>query len=149
MSTEIDSVRESLVKQLVEADEEREQLRAENDQLAAEVARLNAEINTPHTVDFLESVRLEAAHQVQRWGAPHDRQKSAEHWFWLVGYLAGKALRAALTGDRTKALHHCISSAAALLHWHTAISRDESGCGQGKDADLAAIANVGNGEFQQ
>jgi hypothetical protein len=111
------------------------------DDLRSEVERLRGLINTPETANFLEGVKREAAHQVERWGAAHDRQKSAEHWFWLVGYLAGKALHAVITGDREKALHHTISSAAALLHWHTAISTDTTGSGRGRDADLQAHEN--------
>lgn len=105
-------------------------------ELETEIARLNALINTPEVNDFLQGVRLEAAHQVERWGAPHDRSKFAEHWYWLIGYLAGKALRSAIGGDRDKAKHHCVSTAAALLNWHAAIIRDESGAGIGEDADL-------------
>lgn len=101
--------------------------------LLAEVDRLTALVNTTEIDDFLEGVRLEAAHQRERWGTPHDREKSAEHWFWLVGYLAGKALRAAMTDDLKKAKHHCISTAAALLHWHATISASEHA-----DADLRA-----------
>lgn len=101
--------------------------------------RLAALIGNPQTGDFLESVRSEAAHQVERWG-PHDRGKSAENWYWLVGYLAGKALRATIEGDREKALHHTISAAAALSHWHTAIGTDDSGVGKGDDRDLEEIA---------
>lgn len=109
------------------------------EQLAREVIRLHELINTPEIEDFLQGVRREAAHQVARWGEAHDREKSAENWYWLVGYLAGKALRAAIAGDRNKALHHCISTAAALLNWHKAIKRDTSGAGVGQDPDLEAI----------
>jgi uncharacterized Zn finger protein (UPF0148 family) len=105
-----------------------------------EAERLDKLIKSPEVADFLNGVRLEVAYQVERWGEPHDRSKSAEHWFWLVGYLAGKALRAAITGDRTKALHHTISSAAALFNWHRAIERDTSGAGIGKDTDLSPDA---------
>lgn len=165
----------------------------------AEADRLTALINNPHTNDFLESVRIEATHQVERWGEAHDRSKSSENWFWLVGYLAGKALRATIEErfpryqhvkrgttyevisigedennrgvnlvlyrgeDDGKiwvrpaeqffdgrfvelprkpselALHHTISSAAALLHWHAAIKRDLTGTGKGEDADLQQI----------
>lgn len=87
----------------------------------AKVARLSALLNTPETEDFDKAVPLEAAHQVLRWGAKHDTGKSAEDWFWLVGYLAGKALAAGKQGDQTKALHHCISTAAALRNWHAHI----------------------------
>lgn len=101
-----------------------------------EIDRLNKLINTPELEEFAAGVRLEAAHQVERWGEAHDRSKSAENWFWLVGYLGGKALRATITGDRTKALHHCISAAAALLNWHSAIKRDTTSAGVGADEDL-------------
>lgn len=93
-------------------------------------------IDTPEIEDFLNGTRLEARHQIERWGDAHDRSKSAENWYWLVGYLAGKALRSAIAGDRDKALHHCISSAAALLNWHSAIRRDTSGNGSGSDLDM-------------
>lgn len=111
----------------------RETLKDERDAARLRVAELEALINNPHTANFLEAVRLEAAHQRERWGEPHDREKSPEHWFWLVGYLAGKALRAAITFDTEKARHHCISSAAALSHWYATIQGLEL-----KDADLAA-----------
>lgn len=112
------------------------QLRALRE-FALEANRLRTLINTPEIEDFLQGVRLEAAHQVERWGSAHDRAKSAENWYWLVGYLGGKALRSTITGDRDKALHHCISSAAALMNWHGAIRLDESGAGIGKDEDIA------------
>lgn len=108
--------------------------------LHAELARLHAVINEPHTDDFLKATSIEKEHQRQRWGDAHDRSKSAEHWYWLVGYLAGKALRAAISGDRVKALHHTISSAAALANWHDAIAKDETGTGTGEDVDLHRIA---------
>lgn len=113
-------------------------LEAEMGRARDEIKRLNGLINTPEVNDFLEGVRREAAHQVERWGRAHDRSKSAESWFWLVGYLAGKALRSAITGDTEKALHHCISSAAALKNWHAAIQADPTGSGKGDDADLKA-----------
>ncbi|CAN5436564.1 hypothetical protein BH10PSE18_BH10PSE18_18770 [soil metagenome] len=101
--------------------------------------QLHALINTPQTEDFLSAVRLEAAHQVDRWGDAHARGKSAENWFWLVGYLAGKALRAAVLGDKPKALHHTISSAAACCNWWKAITADTTGRGIGADEDIKPI----------
>jgi hypothetical protein len=41
-------------------------------------------------------------------------------WFWLIGYLAGKALASHIAGDIDKALHH-ITAAAALCNWHSAV----------------------------
>jgi len=90
-------------------------------ELSAETERLRALINSPITEDFDYGVPLEATHQVERWGTAHDAGKGPEDWFWLVGYLAGKCLRAHLDGDTEKALHHTISTAAALRNWHRAI----------------------------
>lgn len=81
---------------------------------AAEAARLKALINAPELENFLRAVHIEAVHQVERWGTAHDRAKRPADWFWLVGYLGGKALHATVGGERDKALHHCVSTAAAL-----------------------------------
>ena len=78
-------------------------------------------VNSPEIDQFLRGVHIEAVHQVERWGAAKDHAKRPADWFWLVGYLAGKALHAAVSNDKDKALHHCISAAAALYNWHSAI----------------------------
>ncbi|HYD87130.1 MAG TPA: hypothetical protein VEA80_06635 [Vitreimonas sp.] len=80
-----------------------------------------AKLNAPELRDFSRAVVLEAAHQRARWGSAHDAGKTPADWFWLIGYLAGKALHAADAGNSEKALHHTISSAAALANWHAAI----------------------------
>jgi hypothetical protein len=51
-------------------------------------------INTPEIHDFLAAVENEALHQRERWGSEHDAGKTDADWFWLIGYLAGKALHA-------------------------------------------------------
>lgn len=96
-------------------------------------------INNPYSRNFLVGVKHEAAHQRDRWGQPAERGKSAENWFWLVGYLAGKCLRAAITGDRDKALHHTISTAAACANWYEAISRDTTRDCSGEDKDIKPV----------
>lgn len=95
---------------------------AEVDALKDRIAELEAKINTPTTGDWFDGVRLEAAHQIERWGTEHDSGKTAWDWFWLIGYLAQKAAAAAITGDAEKAKHHTISTAAALLNWHRQIA---------------------------
>jgi hypothetical protein len=87
----------------------------ELDEAKREVARLSALINNPHTENFLEAVRCEAAHQRERWGAEHDAGKADSDWFWLIGYVAGKALH-----KPQKQLHHIITTAAVCLNWHMA-----------------------------
>jgi hypothetical protein len=96
-----------------------------NGMLAAAESRAQAaeaKLNTPELHDFAAGVVLEAAHQRERWGAEHGAGKEPQDWFWLLGYLAGKALKAHASGDTDKALHHTISSAAALANWHAAVS---------------------------
>ncbi|MER1204008.1 hypothetical protein AAA625_15445 [Pseudomonas aeruginosa] len=87
----------------------------------AERDHLLALIDSPELHDFANGVVLEAAHQRKRWGSQHDAGKQPADWFWLIGYLAGKALHACATGNTEKALHHCISSAAALGNWHASL----------------------------
>lgn len=89
--------------------------------LLDEVDRLNALLNTPETEDFDKAIPLEAAHQIERWGVDNDSGKTPADWFWLVGYLAGKALAAHIAGNTEKAKHHCISTSAALRNWHAHI----------------------------
>lgn len=114
------------------------ELHAENLQLKSALAQREAQaqqvnqqmaqairtelLNTPELHQFTEGVTLEASHQRERWGSTHDAGKTPADWFWLVGYLAGKALHAQAAGNIEKALHHTISTAAALANWHAAIS---------------------------
>lgn len=98
-----------------------EQLVERIGELGRENARLRALLDSPETASFLLGVHLETAHQIERWGTVHDRAKQPQDWFWLLGYLSGKALRAHSDGDIEKALHHTISSGAVLANWHHAI----------------------------
>lgn len=95
--------------------------------LAAEVARLKALINTPELASFSTGVAIEAVHQRERWGSEHDAGKAPSDWYWLLGFLGGKALAAHVAGNVEKALHHTISSAAVLANWHAAIAGTHTG----------------------
>jgi len=101
-------------------------LAGERDEARAQLAELQTLLDTPEVEDFDKAVPLEAAHQVKRWGSDHDAGKEPQDWFWLLGYLAGKALASASRGDTEKARHHCISSAAALRNWHAHLRSGES-----------------------
>ena len=89
-----------------------------------DLADLSRILDSPQTSDFLAAVPLEGAHQRKRWGERHDNIKEPQDWYWLLGWLAGKAVHAAATGDVEKARHHTISSAAVLLNWHRHLSMD-------------------------
>lgn len=92
------------------------------EEATAETTRLRSLINTPIVNDWLEGVRIEVPHQQERWGAEHDAGKTPADWFWLVGYLAGKALHAHVAGDQDKAKHHTISTGATLANWWRSIA---------------------------
>lgn len=100
--------------------------------LRAALQHLVGLVDTPHTADFLQAVPLEAAHQIKRWGVEHDEGKEPQDWFWVIGYLAGKCLRAALDYERTgeerhleKAKHHTVSTAAVMLNWFRRLTGDD------------------------
>lgn len=103
--------------------------------LTIENERLYGLINSPQIANFLEAVKLEAAHQRERWGSDHDAGKSDVDWLFLIGFLGGKGVEAGKTatmlaggGDLDnpdpagkyldRRLHHIIAAAAACLNWH-------------------------------
>jgi hypothetical protein len=96
------------------------------DDLRSEVQRLRSLIGRPYIGAWTDEVLIEAAHQRERWGSDHDRGKEPEDWFWLVGYLAGKALAAHRAGNASKAHHHTVSTAAVLAHWAASIGGREN-----------------------
>jgi hypothetical protein len=108
--------------------------------LHAEIDRLRQQLNTPELLDFTAGVISEAQHQRHRWGTEHDAGKTPADWHWLVAHLAGRALfhaheldrlqRFSIQGEhlqesiarhREKAVHHCITTAAAIANWHAAM----------------------------
>lgn len=102
-----------------------------------EITRLSTLVNTPELHDFAKAVVLEAAHQRERWD---DTQKTDADWFWLIGYLAGKALHTPIAKDvddgascvppdviAEKRLHRIITIAAAASNWHAHVLARASG----------------------
>ena len=114
----------------------------------ARIAELEGALNTPEVNDFVAGVVSEAQHQRERWGVDHDAGKEPEDWFWLIGYLAGKALHAAKAGDQPKALHHTISTAAALANWHAAISGHHNRMRPGIEPPQALENSIEKGRVQ-
>lgn len=108
--------------------------------LQARAEKMEAALNTPELHDFAAGVVHEAAHQRERWGVDHDIGKEPEDWFWLVGFLTGKALRAARDGDTDKALHHTISTAATLANWHASLSGTDTRMQPGHAPSVARAA---------
>lgn len=113
---------EQLDQEPAEAARQLREARAAVNALVEERDRLKALISNSQAERFLEATRAEIAHQLQHWSAIHDRAREPQAWFWLTRYLADRALRAHNDGALALALHHTISSAAALANWHAAIS---------------------------
>lgn len=91
--------------------------------LEISVKQLEGLINSPETIDFAKAVVLEAAHQLERWGHSGSAGKKDTDWFWLIGYLTGKAMFNPVENDcdhKEKQLHRIITIAAACANWHSA-----------------------------
>lgn len=86
----------------------------------AKAAKYDA-INTPELYDFIEATLNEALHQREKWGVEKDGGKTDADWFWLIGFLAGKALHNPPKDDMGSVdarLHRIITVAAAAANWH-------------------------------
>lgn len=91
-------------------------------EFAEKTAKYDA-INTPELYDFVAATINEALHQRERWGVEADGGKTDADWFWLIGYLAGKALHNPPKdnmGSVDARLHRIITVAAAAANWHGA-----------------------------
>jgi hypothetical protein len=86
-------------------------------------------INTPELYDYLEAAQNEALHQREKWGTNGDEGKTDADWFWLVGYLAGKALHNPPKVNMTPVdamLHRLVALGAAVANWHAAVVGDHT-----------------------
>ena len=81
-------------------------------------------LNTPIINDFMVALPMEAAHQQHKWSDEHDAGKNCLDWFWLIGYLSQKIVVYEMADNREKALHHCITTAAALYNWYRHLKDD-------------------------
>lgn len=129
MSNKLNAIRQRIVsdRKALPPDDREQHLRWQDRiTLLEEVDRLLALINCPHNDGWFDGVRIEAAHQQERWGEEHDAGKAPADWFWLIGYLAGKCLAACITGNTDKAKHHTISTAAATLNWYRFITGENT-----------------------
>ena len=109
--------------------------------LRERVRELEGLINAPEILDFEKAVKLEAAHQRERWGSDHDAGKTDADWFWLIGYLAGKSLHNP-GGEQEKKLHRIVTVAAAACNWHAA-TLGKTNMRPGIDPARAALAPEG------
>lgn len=97
----------------------------EIDRLRKRVVELEAVICTPENNEFLKGVAIEAEYQRQKHGVDTtDGRFDWHQWFWVVGYLLGKALAACRNGSADngeKAKHHLVTTAALIYNWHNVL----------------------------
>lgn len=89
----------------------------------ARVMELEALINNPELDDFLNGLKLESAHQTERWGRNDEEKKFPHEYANVVSYLVGKLIKAIWDRDKDKFKHHCISIAAALFNCHRQVRK--------------------------
>lgn len=134
-----------------------------------ECNRLRKLINTPELVDFPKAVLLESVHLEVRWGTPDREGKKPYDWHWLVAHLSGRALEHHKEADRLhaenvecgegselvtqinqkhiayhreKAVHHCITAAAAMSHWHASMLGKHTSMQAGHSPAIAETAGA-------
>lgn len=102
--------------------------------------RLREIIHRPESDDFLKGVSIEAEFQRQKHGVDNLMQPTRDwhQWFWVSGYLLGKALSACLRGDREKAKHHLVTTAALLANWHNVFTGKPNATVTNVDAGMKA-----------
>lgn len=97
----------------------------------AHQAGVSEALNTAETQHFMKGLAIEIAHQREVWKAT-DPHRSDADWYWLIGWLGGKALTDPHEeGDaRTpleQKLHRIITVAAAAAHWYRSAKEDKVG----------------------
>lgn len=83
-------------------------------------------LNTPLFDDFIAAIKVEAAHQVERWGSNHDAGKRPEDWITLLTYVIGKATMAHFSAKPLKLKHHIITTAAVCFNWFRAVAGEDT-----------------------
>ena len=91
---------------------------------------LDERLNSPEIQEFIDGLRIEAAHQRERW-KDSDTSKENADFFWLLGWLGGKAVHDPHEpGDKRstkeRRLHRIIAVAAAAYNWHQAVLAKEA-----------------------
>lgn len=90
---------------------------------------IRAMIYNPEVESFLTGVLIEVEHQKDRW-KDSDPMKSDADWYWLIGWLGGKAVMDPHPPEdprtpKERRLHRIIAVAAAACNWHEAVKRGQ------------------------
>jgi hypothetical protein len=81
-------------------------------------------INNPEIENFLEGVKLESAHQTERWGIEHEESKFPHDYALVIDKLKGKQALAIWDKDVEKYKHHLITLASVCFNAHRQIEKE-------------------------
>lgn len=96
---------------------------ASREQLIERLQYLDSLINSPEINNFLEGVKIEQAHQTEKWGAENEESKWPAHYALVLDKLKGKMAVAIFDGDVEKYKHHLITTAAVCYNIHRQIDK--------------------------
>lgn len=99
--------------------EENEYLKKEND-------RLTELLNNPEIEDFIKGVRLEASHQLERWGIDREESAPPHHFILVFNKILGKMAVDIFNKDIDKFKHHCIAVAAEMHNIHRQTKKEST-----------------------
>lgn len=85
---------------------------------------LEALINSPEINNFLEGVKIEQAHQTERWGMDVEETKFPHDYALVIDKLKGKLAQDVWDKDHEKYKHHLITIAAVCYNAHRQISKE-------------------------
>lgn len=87
-------------------------------------------INSPEIEDFLKGVRLESAHQTERWGSEQEALKLPHDYALVLDKLKGKQALAIWDKATDKYKHHLITMAAVCFNMHRQIDKEGTAINQ-------------------
>lgn len=95
----------------------------EIEQILKWVMRLDDLINSPELQDFIKGLKLESAHQTEKWGSEHEETKFPHDYALVLDKLKGKQALAIWDLDVEKYKHHLITMAAVCYNMHRQIDK--------------------------
>jgi len=84
-------------------------------------------INNPEIEDFLKGVKLESAHQIERWGIEKEQSKYPHDYALVISKLVGKLAVDIFDKNTDKYKHHLVTIAAVAFNIHRQIEKEGSG----------------------
>lgn len=85
---------------------------------------INAIINTPQTENFIDAVKIEIQHHIERWG--DESEKHPHDFHCVISYLNGKLIKSIWEKDVEKFEHHLITITAVCGTCHKYLKSSES-----------------------